>query len=47
MEIGYIIIIAVLAVICAVFITLYVEQRRRVRQLGDELNSSAEVQSEM
>ena len=47
MELIYIIIIAVLAVVCAVFITLYLGQRQRVKHLRSELDASAEVQREM
>lgn len=47
MEIIYIIIIAVLAVVCAVFITLYLGQRQRVKHLRSELDASAEAQREM
>ncbi len=43
MELGYMVIIAVLAVACAVFITLYVGQRRRVRECEEELRHSEEL----
>lgn len=43
MEFGYMIIIAVLAIVSAVFITLYVGQRRRVRECEEELRRSEEL----